>query len=81
MWCKIYHGPYVSNFKEIYELLNKKNIAFKINDDIELAESLFKDSIKKQSLDEVSIEDLNKYGNEVLFSTINEILKFKNDNQ
>lgn len=79
--CKIYHGPYVSNFKEIYELLNKKNIAFKINDDIELAESLFKDSIKKQSLDEVSIEDLNKYGNEVLFSTINEILKFKDDNQ
>ena len=80
MWCKIYHGPYVSNFKEIYELLNKKQ-AFKINDDIELAESLFKDSIIKQSLDEVSIEDLNKYGNEVLFSTINEILKFKNDNQ
>ena len=79
--CKIYHGPYVSNFKEIYELLNKKNIAFKINDDIELAESLFKDSIKKQILDEVSIEDLNKYGNEVLFSTINEILKFKNDYQ
>ena len=22
--CKIYHGPYVSNFKEIYEFLNKK---------------------------------------------------------
>ena len=79
--CKIYHGPYVSNFKEIYELLNKKKIAFKINDDIELAESLFKDTIKKQNLDEVGIEDLNKYGNEVLFSTINEILKFKNDYQ
>ena len=37
--------------------------------------------IRKQNLDEVGIEDLNKYGNEVLFSTINEILKFKNDNQ
>ena len=24
--CKIYHGPYVYNFKEIYELLKQKNI-------------------------------------------------------
>ena len=21
--CKVYHGPYVSNFYEIYEILNK----------------------------------------------------------
>ena len=25
--CKIYHGPFVSNFKEIYEFLNHKQIA------------------------------------------------------
>ena len=25
--CKIYHGPYVSNLKEIYDFLNKKKIA------------------------------------------------------
>ena len=24
--CKIYHGPYVSNFKEIYNFLNQKEI-------------------------------------------------------
>lgn len=28
--CNILHGPYVSNFKEIYELLNKHQIAKKI---------------------------------------------------
>ena len=25
--CKIYHGPYVYNFKEIYEILMKNNVS------------------------------------------------------
>ena len=29
--CKIYHGPYVYNFKEIYDILEKNNISQKIN--------------------------------------------------
>ena len=28
--CKIYHGPYVYNFKEIYEILKKNNISKEI---------------------------------------------------
>ena len=27
--CKIYHGPYVYNFEEIYEILEKNNISKK----------------------------------------------------
>ena len=28
--CKIYHGPYVYNFEEIYKILKKNNISKKI---------------------------------------------------
>ena len=41
--CKIYHGPFVSNFKEIYELLEKKGISKKITNSEELTYCLLKD--------------------------------------
>ena len=28
--CKIYHGPYVYNFQEIYQILHKNKISYKI---------------------------------------------------
>ena len=34
--CKIFHGPYVSNFKDEYEYLNSLGITKKINDSKEL---------------------------------------------
>ena len=41
--CKIYHGPYVSNFEEIYKILNLNNISKKINDSAELSNFLTND--------------------------------------
>lgn len=41
--CKIYHGPYVSNFKEIYEILESKNISKKIQNYHELSKYLIND--------------------------------------
>ncbi len=41
--CKIYHGPYVSNFKDIYNILENNNIAKKIKSFEELSESLMID--------------------------------------
>ena len=41
--CKIYHGPFVYNFKEIYEILEKNKISKKINNFFELSENLLKD--------------------------------------
>ena len=38
--CKIYHGPYVYNFKEIYELLKSYKISEQIHSDKELSEKL-----------------------------------------
>ena len=30
--CKIFHGPYTSNFNEVYQFLNSLKISYKIND-------------------------------------------------
>ena len=29
--CKIYHGPFIKNFEDIYQLLDQNNISQKIN--------------------------------------------------
>ena len=41
--CRIYHGPYVYNFREVYDILEKNNISQQINNIQELAESLYLD--------------------------------------
>ena len=41
--CKIYHGPYVSNFKEIYDLLKINDISFKVNNEDDLVKNLIND--------------------------------------
>ncbi len=75
--CKIYHGPYVSNFKEIYEFLNDKKIAYQVNDEIELSENLLKDFNNKLNANNVNVEELNDYGKKVLQLTTQEILNLK----
>ena len=40
--CKIYHGPYVSNFKEIYKLLNSFGTQ-KISNENDLLKNLIND--------------------------------------
>ena len=41
--CKIYHGPYVNNFEDIYKTLEKNNISKKIENFKELSENLITD--------------------------------------
>ena len=41
--CKIYHGPYFYNFKEIYEILLQNKISKKIDNQKELAKNLIID--------------------------------------
>ena len=41
--CKIYHGPYVSNFEEIYKILNSNKISKEIYDFTELSNFLNND--------------------------------------
>ena len=41
--CKIYHGPYVYNFQEIYKILKENNISKEINGVNDLVEELISD--------------------------------------
>ena len=41
--CKIYHGPFVYNFQEVYEILEKNRVSKKVNDYEELSDNLSRD--------------------------------------
>ena len=41
--CRIYHGPYVYNFEEIYKILRENNISQEIKTYDELSNYLIKD--------------------------------------
>ena len=64
--CKIFHGPYVSNFVEIYKYLNELGICKKVNNSNELSVSLveeFKDN-KPKNLE--IAEKIETYGQNIL---------------
>ena len=79
--CKIYHGPYVYNFKEIYDILKKNNISKIIKDEEELSNNLIADleyphkqddeiENKINNLGEKTLTDTMKYINNFLFNEI-----------
>jgi 3-deoxy-D-manno-octulosonic-acid transferase len=67
----IFHGPHVYNFTEIYNFLNKENIAFKINSGAELTEQL-KEKINYYQKKNIK-EKIIRMGDEILSSTIKEL--------
>ena len=74
--CKIFHGPYVSNFAEIYKYLNELGICKVINSSNELSLSLveeFKDN--KQKNPEIT-EKIESYGQNILNNVTMEIKKY-----
>jgi len=76
MGCHVYHGPYVYNFQEIYDYLDKEKISEKINTPEILAEKLIKNfntHIEKKSKD---TNHLNVYSEEIFKKVINEYNKF-----
>jgi 3-deoxy-D-manno-octulosonic-acid transferase len=79
--CKIYHGPFVYNFKEIYNLLKKYNISEEINNEDELSKKLNKDLSNLDTINNATIENINKLGNQILINTFNELEEvIKNEN-
>ena len=74
--CKIYHGPFVYNFKEIYEILDKNKISKQINSSAEMAQNLQNDlkDIKEKDLEFVS--KLNDIGQKTLNDTLQKINNF-----
>ncbi|MDA9616310.1 3-deoxy-D-manno-octulosonic acid transferase [Candidatus Pelagibacter sp.] len=73
--CSIIHGPKVSNFKEIYQLLNRKKISFKVNNQNQLTKKineLLKKDIKSKNVG----KRLDLMGDRILKKTLIELKKF-----
>ena len=75
--CKIYHGPYISNFKEIYRFLEEKKIAFEIINEIDLSQKLIEDFNNKNENNKKNIDEINFYGKQILDLTSQEILSLR----
>ena len=72
--CKIYHGPYVYNFKEIYQLLNQYKISEEILDETELSNKLIFDLNEVKEVNRENVKLINNLGNEILNSAYDELI-------
>ena len=80
MGCRIYHGPYVYNFKEIYNYLGEKKLAAKVGDYKDLADNLRKNFENKISIKENEVQQLHNYSEKIFDELINEYKNFINEN-
>ena len=70
--CKILHGSYVQNFKEIYKLLEKNNLSSKFHNVDQLVYLINKSFIKKTNFTN-KVAKLKKTGSNILNKTSAEI--------
>ena len=74
--CRIYHGPYVYNFREVYDILEKNNISQQINNIQELAESLYLDFDNYDKEPKKTSDIMRKISDETLIKYTKYIEKF-----
>ena len=70
--CKIFHGPNIFNFQEIYEFLKKKSLSRKVVNNQNLANLLLL-NFKKKTQHKKIIGSLNLIGKNILDKTYKEI--------
>ena len=73
--CKIYHGPFIKNFEEIYKTLEENKIAKKIINKSELVEYLIQDLDNEEKEIEKYSSIMNNLSNKILSNTMAEINK------
>ena len=74
--CKIYHGPYVYNFKEIYKILEKNNISKEIRTYEELSINLINDLESPAKENDKVLNSINNLGQKTLTDTMKYINNF-----
>ena len=72
--CRVLHGPNVSNFREIYKFLGKKNLSRKITNQDQLVNYIIKYFNSKSNSKKI-IKDLHLMGIDILNKTYKEINK------
>ncbi len=79
--CKVYHGPYVSNFREIYDLLEKNHLSKQIETHEELTKNLIIDLKSPFKESKNSFEIIDLLGQKTLSDTMSKVKNFVfNDN-
>ena len=73
--CSIIHGPNVSNFYEIYNLLGKNKISFKINSENQLIKRI-NQLLKKKIISRHMGSKIDKIGDKILKKTLVELKRF-----
>ena len=68
--CKIFYGPYVYNFQEIYEHLKFYEVAEQVNNEQELSEKIIENFENPNNTRHKQIELLNSYGEKILKQTV-----------
>ena len=74
--CKIFHGPYVYNFQEVYNLLKTYSIAEETNNEQMLAKKIIENFNKPVKINQHQINLLNNYGQKILEETTIEINRY-----
>ena len=74
--CKIYHGPHVYNFQEVYDLLRSYGITEEINNETELSKKIISNLDKPNARDQQQVDLLNNLGKKILRETFVTIDKY-----
>ena len=74
--CKIFHGPNVNNFTEIYEYLKSLGVANKIHSPEELNQSLVEELKSNKTDNDEIIGKIENYGQNILNNVIKELKKY-----
>ena len=68
--CRIYHGEYISNFRDIYSILKGKNISSQIKNFNDLFKNIKIDFKLRNKLNKKRVLFMNKMGNQIFKKTI-----------
>lgn len=74
--CKIFHGPNISNFKEIYEYFKKLNITKEVHNANSLCLSLVEEFKEDKVVNSEIVEKIENYGQNIFNSVIIELKKY-----
>ena len=74
--CKIFHGPNVSNFVEIYEYLKTLGITKEIKNCEELSQSIVEEFKEDKAKDDMIASKIENYGQNILNNVIVELKKY-----
>ena len=77
--CKIFHGPNVSNFKDVYEYLGSLNVAKEVKSPKELSTMLVDELRTEKTNNYEIVEKIENYGTNTLNNVLREIKIYINN--